>query len=685
MRANSLTNLGVAVDYNIASDYDKVLIVAGLAEEIEALAPYSSQIGEIVANLPDVLTVQQAVAVLSNLSVVVTTLEPGVEATSELVGTEIRLGVPRGVQGIQGEAGPKGDKGDKGDIGLTGAQGPIGLTGPQGPRGLRGNDGEDGVSVTITSIVSNVDKSITLNFSDGTQHTTDPVKGQDGTSVTVASIINNSNGTMQINFSDGTSHTTADLTGPRGFKGDTGDSVHHVRYQRSKDPLGNEVGPIDPGQPGYTDVYSMWSSQEELPDMYIGEFQVHNGLNGLAPDDQAKLGSMEWGATSDQVAFEVPYDSSTSGLVANSVQVAIDILSASTIKLSEKSQPNGVASLDGAGKVPSNQLPSYVDDVVEVTTKAGLPTIGEVGKIYVVVADETSGGNTSTYRWTGAVYAMVSNTLNASDVKSLYESNANTNAFTDADVTNLNANTAARHTHANKELLDGINQDLSTTSNVEFSSIKVSGGTGTQGTMSWNTEDETVDLVVSPDVTYQIGQELGLNVRNLTGSTITNGTVVRVTGASGNKITVGTASNSDEALSSATLALVTETIGNNSTGKITTEGLVRGLNTSTLVEGTAIWLGTNGSWTAIKPVTPAHLVHLGWVVRSHATEGSIYVKISNGWELEELHDVLITDIAAGEVMQWNGSYWENRTLSEAGASLVSDTGTLAEFNSVINF
>ena len=102
MRANSLTNLGVALDYNVVSDYDKVLVVAGLAEEIEALAPYASQIGEIVANLPDVLTVQQAVDVLNNLTVSVTTLEPGTDATSELVDTEIRLGIPRGDMGPRG-------------------------------------------------------------------------------------------------------------------------------------------------------------------------------------------------------------------------------------------------------------------------------------------------------------------------------------------------------------------------------------------------------------------------------------------------------------------------------------------------------------------------------------------------------------------------------------------------------
>lgn len=218
----------------------------------------------------------------------------------------------------------------------------------------------------------------------------------------------------------------------------------------------------------------------------------------------------------------------------------------------------------------------------------------------------------------------------------------------------------------NTDVTNAVGQDLSTVGTPQFASMQLTGGTGSQGLMSWNTEDETLDVIVGDNVTYQVGQELGQTVRNLTGTTIANGTAVRVTGASGDKVTVGLASNTDEALSSATIALATESISNNSTGKVTTEGVVRGLDTSAIAEGTAVWLGVNGAWTTVKPVTPAHLVHLGWVVRSHATEGSVYVKVSNGWELEELHDVLITDIATGEVLQWNGTYWENRTLLEAG-------------------
>jgi hypothetical protein len=129
-------------------------------------------------------------------------------------------------------------------------------------------------------------------------------------------------------------------------------------------------------------------------------------------------------------------DDATKALTAAQGKVLKDLvdgLESDKQDVSEKGQANGYASLDGSGQVPQAQLPSYVDDVIEVATYAALPATGEESKIYIVVADETSGGNTSSYRWTGSVYAMVSNTLTASDIKALYESNADTNEFTDAE------------------------------------------------------------------------------------------------------------------------------------------------------------------------------------------------------------------------------------------------------------
>lgn len=72
--------------------------------------------------------------------------------------------------------------------------------------------------------------------------------------------------------------------------------------------------------------------------------------------------------------------------------------------------PNGVATLDGSGKVPQSQLPSYVDDVLEYESKSSFPTTGEAGKIYVDKATNR------TYRWGGSTYVEISSSLAIGEV-----------------------------------------------------------------------------------------------------------------------------------------------------------------------------------------------------------------------------------------------------------------------------
>jgi hypothetical protein len=74
-------------------------------------------------------------------------------------------------------------------------------------------------------------------------------------------------------------------------------------------------------------------------------------------------------------------------------------------KESEKGSANGYAELDATGKVPSGQLPSFVDDVIEFANYAALPATGETGKIYVVL------DNNITYRWSGSAYVEISSSL----------------------------------------------------------------------------------------------------------------------------------------------------------------------------------------------------------------------------------------------------------------------------------
>lgn len=75
------------------------------------------------------------------------------------------------------------------------------------------------------------------------------------------------------------------------------------------------------------------------------------------------------------------------------------------IKADEKGSNNGVATLDSSGKVPSSQLPGFVDDVLEYSSLNSFPATGESGKIYVAL------DTNKTYRWSGTTYTIISDTL----------------------------------------------------------------------------------------------------------------------------------------------------------------------------------------------------------------------------------------------------------------------------------
>lgn len=104
----------------------------------------------------------------------------------------------------------------------------------------------------------------------------------------------------------------------------------------------------------------------------------------------------------------VGYDNTDSGLEAENVHDAIDEVVETLddkIDISAKGVANGVAELDSAGKVPSSQLPSFVDDVIEVADYDHLPATGESGKIYVAL------DTNKTYRWGGSEYVEISESL----------------------------------------------------------------------------------------------------------------------------------------------------------------------------------------------------------------------------------------------------------------------------------
>jgi len=168
-------------------------------------------------------------------------------------------------------------------------------------------------------------------------------------------------------------------------------------------------------------------------------------------------------------------------------------------------------------------------------------------------------------------------------------------------------------------------------------------------------------------------------VKNMTGATLTKGTVVYISGANGNKPLVSKALATTDLLSSRTFGLLQSDILNNGLGFCVVIGDLTGFNTSSFTDGDQLYLSgvTAGAVTNIKPVAPIHLVYVGKVTRSHPTLGQIEVAIQNGYELEEIHDVLLVTPTNNQALIYESStdLWKNKTVDKTfvGLSNVDNT------------
>lgn len=316
---------------------------------------------------------------------------------------------------------------------------------------------------------------------------------------------------------------------------------------------------------------------------------------------------------------------------------------------------NGYASLDGAGLVPSTQLPSYVDDVLEYADLASLPATGTTGKIYVTL------DTNKIYRWSGTVYVEISSSAggggtwgsitgtlsNQVDLQNALDAKQNSLGFTPV-------------TNARTLTINGVTYDLTANRSWTVSGAMPAGGTAGQILSKIDATDYNTQWI--DNFASQLKHEVKL------GGTIAKGKAVYVSGGNGTNMIVSVASNASEATSSKTLGLL-ETGGVlNDPVKVITEGLLAGLDTSTATAGDPVWLGTNGDLIfglANKPVAPAHLVFIGIVTRVQSNNGEIFVKVQNGFEIEELHNVLFTSKADKDLMYYDNatSLWKNAQLT----------------------
>lgn len=185
-------------------------------------------------------------------------------------------------------------------------------------------------------------------------------------------------------------------------------------------------------------------------------------------------------------------------------------------------------------------------------------------------------------------------------------------------------------------------------------------------------------------------------ITNADSVSITKGQPVYAFGGTGDRMTVKLAYNTSDATSAQTVGLVlSSSIAAGQKGLILMQGLLDGLGilpTSTFADGNPIYLGaTAGSITNVKPSAPNHLVYLGVVTTaSNGSAGRMYVRVQNGYELDEIHDVQVGSYGTKDVLyrDTTTNLWKNASISSvlgytpqaalSGSGLVKSTsGTIS--------
>lgn len=159
-------------------------------------------------------------------------------------------------------------------------------------------------------------------------------------------------------------------------------------------------------------------------------------------------------------------------------------------------------------------------------------------------------------------------------------------------------------------------------------------------------------------------------VKNSSGSTISKGQVVYVTGSNGTNALIGLSSASTESGSSKTLGIAANTMTQNEFGYVIENGQLSNIDTSAATAGSPVWLGnTPGSYVFNAPPSePSHSVYLGVVTKANVSTGEILVKVQNGYELDELHDVFVGGVSTALPLVYSStsSGWIAQALSSVG-------------------
>ena len=208
--------------------------------------------------------------------------------------------------------------------------------------------------------------------------------------------------------------------------------------------------------------YATWSSTAESFNWLKGqlntkESSIHRGeANGYAAlDGTGKVPEDQLPEKAIRVYDLTPYAKSADikKTYATKEEVTSGQLDYTAEDISNRGKANGYASLGGDGKVPADQLPSYVDDVLEFASKTNFPSKGEKGKIYVDLSTE------NIFRWSGSAYVEISPSL-----------------ITQADIKKLQGiEDGAQKNNVTQSMIDGWNKKIDAS---DVADVKLTPGTG---------------------------------------------------------------------------------------------------------------------------------------------------------------------------------------------------------------
>ena len=270
--------------------------------------------------------------------------------------------LPAGVVAqLKGDQGIQGLKGDKGDTGATGAQGQQGIQGPKGDTGATGAQGPQG-----TQGLKGDTGATGAQGAQGIQGETGATGPKGDTGATGAQ------GPQGIQGLKGDKGDTG-ATGPQGPAG-TDASV-------TSSSIATALGytPVNPSSLASVATAGTYASLTGKPTLFSGAYA-----------DLTDKPSLATVATSGSFTDLTGKPTTLSGYGITDA-----------LNTSQRGVANGVASLDSSGLVPSAQLPSYVDDVLEYANLAAFPASGETGKIYVAL------DTNKVYRWSGSAYIYI--------------------------------------------------------------------------------------------------------------------------------------------------------------------------------------------------------------------------------------------------------------------------------------